>query len=154
MSRIKYEYVTSIIGVIIFAHFYAVFEHWFSWESRDPLLSILFRLPKWHGVSAYQYIFMFILFAFIGGLPLWDDIFFRRELNLATISLITANALLAGLIEDYAYFYLYGMQITPQNWTAQIIGYIRIDGTVIPLWYLLLTPIITILYYYAFTNID
>jgi len=97
---------------------------------------------------------MFILFAFIGSLPLWDDILFRRELNLATISLITANALLAGLVEDYAYFYLYGMQITPQNWTAQIIGYIRINGTVIPLWYLLLAPIITILYYYAFTNID
>jgi len=145
---LKREYFTSIIGSIILAHFYACLERWISWEKLPEWMK---SLPSFRGVNAYHYLFMFSLFMFIGGYPFLDDLFLHltpRELKKTGV-LIIGNIMLTVLVEDAAYFYLYGEWIEPGYWTTKIIGYVDL-GIIIPNWYFILMVLIPLCYYYVF----
>ena len=148
---LKREYITSIIGSIILAHYYAILERWISWENLPQWMK---NLPSFRGVNAYHYLFMFPLFLFIGGYPFLDDLLLHltpRELK-KTSTLILGNIMLTTLIEDAAYFYLYGEWIKPNYWTLQICGGVKILGIIIPNWYFPLAIGIAACYYYVFKN--
>lgn len=142
----KCEILTSLIGSIVLAHYYALLEHWIDWQKVAEFFD---RLPVKGLISAYHYLFMFSLFMFIGGLPLLDDLIFRpseRNLRLS-ISTAVGNCLLTALVEDMAYYYLYDLTITPASWTSNVIGYVIIYGICVPIWYPVIA--VAILFFYA-----
>jgi len=149
MNRYKSEFIASLIGVLIFAHYFEVIEHWLDWSkvhSSAPLG--LTNFPDWHGVTAYHYLFAFSLFLLIASLPFLPRLLSGLEKKLKTALLILGNTLLAGWVADMAYFYLWGTWIEPHNWTCNILGYTEV-GAVIPNWYFLMLPSIVAVYWCA-----
>lgn len=144
----RFEFITSTVGSLLLAHFYALIEHWLNWSEVHKYFSIF---PSWRGITAYHYIFMFSLFLLIGGLPFMDDLItseHRKYIPPAVLWTI-GNALLTGLVEDAAYFYLFNTWIKPTNWTAKILGYVIVFEIVIPIWYFTSTILIITIYYAA-----
>jgi len=137
------HYLISILGSIIFAHYFALIEHYTDWSR----IFWIAYFPTWKGVNAWQYIFMFSLFSLIASLPLLPNIG-KKTLG-RDLCMIFGNVFLIGLIEDMAYFYLAGISISPSHWNTRIIGWISIVGCVVPNWYFIFTIIIITLYFSA-----
>jgi len=147
--KLRAEYLTSMLGSIFLAHYYALLERWMDFSKVHEWVKYL---PIWRGVSAYQYIFMLTLFILIGALPLIDNILFHRNREnwRRDLAMIAGNALLIGLNEDAAYFYLYGEWLKPCRWVTHIVGYLRVGEYAIPNWYFIFALAIVVLYSYAF----
>ena len=135
-----WETVKPSIPCIIFAHIYAIIERLYHpWEIINPFLSFLPHIQGYQTkISPYNYLFLPALLLLVSYIST------RKP-----ITLIIANTLLTGLIEDVTYFYLFNDTIKPTNWTSKIMGYITITNHTIPLWYI--PTIATILILYTFT---
>ena len=97
------------------AHLYTFIERWMDWAEVARFFS---ALPSWHGVSAYHYIF-------IG----------QRTARLRALVFLMGNVAMMALLEDMAYFYLFGEAPSPSSWTSNIIGYVPFSPLTIPSWY-------------------
>ena len=132
-----WETVKPSISCIIFAHIYAIIERLYHpWEIINPFLSFLPHIQGYQTkISPYNYLFLPALLLLVSYIST------RKP-----ITLIIANTLLTGLIEDVTYFYLFNDTIKPTNWTSKIMGYITIANQTIPLWYIPTTATTLILY--------
>jgi len=147
------EFITSIAGTIVFAHYYALIERMMDWRK---VWILFFYFPDWRGLNGYHYVFMASLFLFVGGLPLLDDFFLKlkdERFIKEGLVLVFGNMLCAALVEDAAYWYLFGEWVYPTCWTCQILGYLDVFGYPIPTWYFIFAMMIAACYYYAFCGI-
>jgi len=146
----KLERVVSIIGSLWLAHFYACLERWMDWRQVHEFFK---AFPRIGVVQAYHYLFMPILFLFIGGLPVLDNIIQRRRHRWRRdIILMIGNMFLTGLVEDASYWYMWGEWIPETAWVAKVIGYIKPFGVVVPTWYIIFAVIIVLSYLYVFCD--
>lgn len=151
MNPERLEYLTSIIGSLVLAHYYALFERWFDWAEVQHWFIRFARFPAIREVYPYHYLFMAGLFLFIGALPLLDNYILRINQHLKgsrAVAVTAGNCLLMAVVEDAAYFYLYKTWITPTDWTCQF-GYITFINVIIPNWYFIFVVIIIILYVFG-----
>jgi len=140
-------FLSSALGGVVIAHLYALIERWIDWGRVNLFFS---ALPSWHGVSAYHYLFMLAFFSTVSAMPLVDPLFLGRGLSrLRALAFLMGNVVMMGLLEDMAYFYLFGDAPGPSSWTSRIIGYISLGPLFIPSWYFLALAIIVVMYYMA-----
>ena len=152
----RLEKLTSLLGSLTFAVWYGFLEYYYKpWTEWMPLPKI-----RLYMFSEYSLFFMLPVIVFVAFYPFIDDLASKASLNskLSTLLWGLGNTMLLTLIEDVSYFLpwriLYpipgdpygGLWIQPGEWTTKILGYITIMNVVIPVWYLILTPIIASFY--------
>ena len=159
----KREYLTSIVGSILFAVAYSFIEYY------THLWDLYLPFPKFQVwvLSSYQLIYMLPVLLLVVFLPFLDDlldIHGERRAILETFILGIANFTLLILTEDITYFLpwrcikprpndpLAYKWITPDDWTCKVMGYIDVS-IIIPCWYILAIIVIAILYYLVFSGI-
>jgi len=146
MAPSRAGFLSSAIGGTVIAHLYALIERWMDWAEVARFFS---ALPTWHDVSAYHHIFMVAFFSTVSAMPLAEALLGQRTARLRALAFLVGNVAMMALLEDMAYFYLFGEAPSPSSWTSNIIGYVPFGPLTIPSWYFPTLAIALISYYLA-----
>ena len=152
MRELNYKYVVTIIEVVFTSILFAGLEYNYILldalphrEARQPLI----------GVFYYYHLGIIIpLTSLVAFQPFIQEIISKTRSSLSlrmTFALGVGSLLLGLILEDVGWFIfrllaplssdpLAYQWIRPTDYTASIIGYFRIFGVVVPLWYLILMP--------------
>lgn len=151
-SRISFKYLTTIIIVAIISIAFASLEYNYILfdslpyrEAQQPVIGIF---------HVYQLLIFIPTIALMSFQPfIYQALSGNRSSGRSrkTLALGVASLLLGLILEDAVWFLhrlliplptdpLANQWIRPSDYTATVLGYAKILGTIIPLWYLILTP--------------